>query len=73
MAGEMPSTPTQKVAAFEAALDAHPIGIKSVSIDGTTTQWSHDEAVRQLEYWRKRAAKATRSLVRPVNLGGGTL
>jgi hypothetical protein len=73
MAGEMPLTPAEKVQAIEAALDAHPTGVKSVTFDGTTTQWSHDEAIRQLEYWRKRAAAVGRSVFRGTDLSGGQL
>ena len=48
----------QIAAAIEAEMATHPSGIISVTIDGVATTYSWDQAVKALEFWEERAARA---------------
>lgn len=67
-------TITTTIDAIETALAnrASAAGLVSVSIDGTTTNYSWDDAVKMLNFWRKELARVEgkRSLVNSIDLRG---
>lgn len=68
------ATPSEIVTAIETALaqQAAAPGVVSVSIDGVTTTYNWDTAVKMLTFWERRAAIAagTKRLVNTIDLRG---
>lgn len=53
---ESPSNAIQMVTLLEAALQAN-VGVTSVTIDGQSISYNRQQAMLELEYWRKQVAK----------------
>ena len=64
-------SPQDMVNAFEAALQTMAPGVTQVTVDGTGVTYNRDQLIKELEYWRKRAAKAAgrKSVINQVRLG----
>ena len=53
----MPSpTPSEMVETLETALQNNA-GVVSVTVDGTTVRYDRAQAMKELDYWRRRAAR----------------
>lgn len=46
----------QKISELNARLDLLPVGVQSVSVDGTSTTINRKAVLDELDYWNKRAA-----------------
>lgn len=46
----------QKITELEARLDLLPVGVASVSVDGTSTTINRKAVLDELDYWKKKAA-----------------
>lgn len=66
------ATPAEIVTAIETAMaqQATAPGVVSVSIDGVSTTYNWDQAVKMLEFWERRASVAAgkRRLVSTLDL-----
>jgi len=68
------ATPAEIVTAIETAMASRATsgaaGVVSVTIDGVSTSYSFDEAVKALQFWERRAAVAAgkRRLVNTLDL-----
>ena len=64
------ATDAEQVAALKTAL-ATGAGVVSVTIDGQTVRYDRDQALRELQFYESRAARAsTRPLSQQINMGG---
>jgi hypothetical protein len=72
----VPQSPSDQQIADEIrhalALNGTGAGTVRVTIDGTTTEFSWEQAQKQLQYWENRAAKAAgkKKMVNGINLRG---
>lgn len=69
----MAVTPSEMVESIETALSTTPAGTVEVQVDGQRVKWDRGQALRELEYWRKRAAVADgkKKPYRTIDLSGG--
>lgn len=69
----MPTTTAQQmVDLITAALAASPVGVVSVSVDGQTVSYSRSQAIDELKFWQRQAAKEAgkRPRAARIYLGG---
>lgn len=66
------ATASDMIVAIETALAATPVGLVQVTVDGQTVRYSRGEALDELRYWQRQAARAngSRPVSATINLGG---
>lgn len=70
----MPSVdPAAVIESIETALATTPAGLVEYQVDGQRFKIDRGQALRELEYWRRRqtTAAGTRSMFRTIDLSGG--
>ena len=63
----------QEIAELEAKLRSVPVGVESVTVDGTTTRWNRKAAEDRLEFLldKEGALMGNRRRIASIDLSGG--
>ena len=65
-----PTPAEEMVTVLETALAANPL-VDQVTVDGQTVKYNRAQAMRELEFWRKKVAKeGGKSRFRSINISG---
>lgn len=64
---------SEMVSLILTALQANPVGVLSITVDGQTVQYSRTQALEELKFWEKRALRESglRPRVASIDLSKG--
>ena len=60
-------TTTDRIAALEKALEGN-VGVVTIKVDNTQVTYDRAQAIKELEYWRKRKTKDAHGTFRSLDL-----